>query len=163
MSDPSRLVTLRPKLGGRVRGRFVLPLAGLNRRDTLVGSSIKATSLSNAILCSTTVDQDLAFEIGGVPPNRRFRVQLDAVEFLEPDTVFGDVQPGAVLTIEIDLGMAARVLGTVVDPSGQPIHCARVHGTQVVPEVAKATPFRVRGVEHDALTDLDGAFELSHL
>jgi hypothetical protein len=173
MSNASSRVMLKPALGGRVRGRLVVPLAGLRWRDALVGSSVKVTSVGNKILCSTRVDQNLAFEFEGVHPNSGFRVQLDAAGFLEPDTVFSGVQRGAVLTIEVDLKMAARILGVVVDPAGQPIHRAIVRASRPGTKTESAAfEVHVNGVvERDmnevvdlhTVTDLEGAFELSHL
>jgi hypothetical protein len=173
MSNSSSRMTLKPALGCCVRGRLILPPAGLNWRDALVASSVKAMSQSNTILRPAAVDQDLGFEIGGVPPNDRFRLHLDATEFLEPNEVFVAVQPGEVLTIEVDLQMAARILGIVVGPAGQPIHGATVRASHPTTETESAVfERRVNGViERDTnqavdshtVTDLEGAFELSHL
>lgn len=122
-------IVLRPLLGGCIRGRVLLPLSGNTSRTSIVGCAVSVFTNSEQpnfqppkqeVLVTTKVDEELQFEIGGVPSVEACSVALRSSEVSVPDPVDVQVEPGRVTIVDLLVEANARISGVVLDADGQP-------------------------------------------
>lgn len=152
---PDDLV-LEPLLGGRILGRLLLPPDAEERAKDLVGASVKVTAFAQTSPRSWTstfdrtvsVTEDLTFEVGGLPADARYDIELDPGSFV-PIHDSLSVAPGRDTRKELRLTLGARVSGRVVRSDGTP-----VPGTEVTAQTDHWSPDR------EARTDGEGRFDV---
>lgn len=171
--DPPPSLELAPALGGRVTGRVRLaagldPAALDGAQVTLHPGLDELSLLGNDMLVQvqqrrTTVRLDdgaAVFELGGVRPGKRHRLQIDPATYAPALSEPLRVDPGLTSEVTLDVPRGAGVAGRVVDEEGAGVPEAEV---AVRIERAESTDMPwmpAPRLERKAATDAEGRFLL---
>ncbi len=156
---PSGPITLRPKLGGRLRARLQVPssLPEDLKAENLTGAEIELSGWTQGDHHNArgVVGADLVADVGGLRPAMMYTLQIPLphmVDVHEGPLTFGQ---GETVERSIDLVVGARLRGRVVDDSGAPVSGAEV----MVQIMEDRNFFGSSGPERDR-SGKDGSFDL---
>jgi len=163
-------IVLRPELGGCIRGRLVLAPNALEHRGSLVGAEIHLGSrsradprdFSNNIERDAKVDAELGFEFGGLPRGWIYDVYIDPKDLVDASAHGLDVEPGRLLSVDLEIRLGARVSGRIVDEQGAPVEGVEIgmqiqrgsgsHGSSGQHRTAADGSFTVAGIQPGRLS-----------
>lgn len=159
---PKDLV-LRPRLGGCVRGRLLLPPDSSAARKSLAGSRVRIQDSEASEF--SALSAALEFEFHGLPPGDSYVVSLRSqgdwcITKLENVRVIA----GGVTRADLDVFRGVRIVGRVVDERASPIAKARVEVWRPRPgagESSGAGALEVDRAVRITRSDSDGRFMLT--
>lgn len=153
-------VVLKPLLGGRVVARVLPPRAAAMAAEALEGITVEATT--GGFVASSRREGWLLepgeFELGGLEPERAYTLVARTPRFANGTTSEVEVAPGETLMVDVELGLGARLSGTVIDVQGTPIDDARV--AALTPQAVEARNPILNPTPEGETSTSDGRFEL---
>lgn len=160
-TKPIADVTIEPFLGGALRGQIRLVQGAESCAKELVGKSVRATGWSERwtdnVARAGKLDENLRFELRGLPPETGLRMQFESNVVLELVVPELRVAPGETSEQFFDLSPGARVRGRVVTPGGA---LPKNVLLEVDTELSKESLF---GNQRSGKVDDDGSFDLRGL
>ena len=156
---PSGPITLRPKLGGRLRARLQVPssLPEDLKAENLVGAEIELSGWTQGDHHNTrgVVGSDFVADVGGLRPAMMYTLQIalpHVVDVNEGPLTFGQ---GETVERSIDLVVGARLRGRVVDDAGAP-----VSGAEVMVQIMEERNFFGSSGPERGRSGKDGSFDV---
>jgi len=151
--------------GGRVRGRVLGP-----EGTPAAGALVSLRPGPNAFLGQITsrnyrwleaaTDAEGYYDLRGVPEGNGYTVSALGAEMALVEAHGVAVRVGETTTVDLQGVAGATLLGSVVDPSGQPVSGAEVGMVYV--DISRVL-FSADGREEPVRTDAEGRFLLSHV
>jgi len=155
-------LVLRPEIGGCIHGRVHLARNALEHRASLVGHKVdvygrttgnQQRDWTDRVSRDTQITDELEFEFGGLPASRLYTVNLRPKDLVDASADSLKIQPGRVLTVDLDVELGARISGRIVDEKGAPVEEAQ---TMVQVERGMGS----RGYQGDEKSAADGSFHV---